>query len=249
MTVQIQGVPLNKILTFPFQDSQSRKRLLALFGLSLAGMFIPILPGFFVAGYSIQILRQAVREGTVVMPEWKDLNRLLVDGLSAAVIGLAYLLPGIIILFCGLIIYFVSFMAIIPQSQQAESFPPITIILPMIVLFTAIGLGSLLLIAGAIPLPAALARFADEGKIGAAFQIREIGRALKANPIGYLGAWIVFLGIYTFASYLYSIMYMTMVCCCIGILFLLIGAGTGAIIFMAMVGLAYRQGKAEASTA
>jgi len=247
MTVEVQGIPLNQVLTFPFRGPHALKRLLALCGLCLAGAFVPILPGLFVSGYLMLLLREAIHDGRVEMPEWKDLNRLLRDGLSSTVISLGYLLPGLVVFFGGIIFYFAILIFTIPGSRESGSTMPPTIFFAILVFFAALSLGSLLLLAGGIPLPIALARFADQGRLRAAFEFREIWRALKANPVGYLGAWIVFLGFFYLASFAYYVLYMSIVCCCFSFVPLLVGIGGGGLIFTAMIGLAYRQGLASVS--
>jgi hypothetical protein len=243
MTVHIEGVPFNRILTFPFRDATSIKRFLVVAGLSLACFLIPILPGLFVAGYSVRILRRAIQEGKVEMPEWSDETRLLIDGLYSTVIGLVYLLPGILTLIAGFFLYFVSFMLVIPSADSADTASFLTIFIPMAILFLSICLGAGLMFLGAIPYPIALARFADEGRLGAAFQIREIFRSLKKNPAGYFGAWVVCFGLIYILYFIYLISYLSVILCCPGYLVWIIGSYGAGCVFLAMIGLAYRQGK------
>jgi hypothetical protein len=243
MGVHIQGVPFNQVLTFPVHDAQSIRRFLVAAGLSLGGLIIPVVPGLFVAGYSIRILRGAVRDGEVSMPAWEGWNRLLADGASAALIALAYLLPGILAFAIGLGGYFLSFLAIIPALDRSDSLSVFVVMLPAAILCIGVTAGALLLLAGAIPLPAAAARFADEGRIGAAFQLAEIGGSLRRNPVGYLGAWVVLFGLMYFAYFLYMAAYFTVILCCPGYLLTLVTGMAGGLIWTAMIGLAYRQGK------
>jgi len=243
MSLHIEGVPFNQVLVFPFRDAQSFKRFLLVAGLTLAGFLIPILPGLIVAGYSIRILRQAIREGKVEMPGWSDENRLLVDGIYSAIITLVYILPGLITLMAGFILYFVSFLMVIPSPERADTASIFGIFIPMIILFAGMGLGTILLFLGAIPLPVAFCRFADEGRLGAAFQIGEIFRALKKNPIGYIAAWVVCFGLVYILYVIYWIAYVTVILCCPGYILMLVGTSAAGCVFLAMVGLAYRQGK------
>jgi hypothetical protein len=246
MGVQIQGVPLNRILTFPFQDAQSFQRFLVAGGLSLTGLVIPVIPGLFVAGYSIRILRQAIRQGEVSMPEWKAWDQLLRDGLSSAAIGSVYLLPGLLAFLVGLTAYFFSFLAIIPSLEKSEATVGFLVMVPMAILLMSMTIGIVLLLAGAIPLPVALARFADKGDLGAAFQLKEVGRILRGNPVGYIGAWVVLFGLMSVTYFLYMAAYMTVVLCCLGFALSILSAFAGGIIWTAMIGLAYRQCVPEA---
>ena len=246
MTLHIEGVPFHQVLTFPFRGSQAFKRFLIFAGLALGNFLVPVIPGLFTAGYSIKILRRAIREGRVEMPEWSEEGRLLTDGLYSMIISLAYLLPGLIVLVGGFFLYFLSFFLIMPTLEQNDSAFSFIIFLPMLILFGGMGLGTLLLMVGAVPLPVALCRFADEGRLGAAFQFGEIFRSLKKNPIGYIGAWVVMFGVFYILYFVYLIGYLTVVCCCPAYLLMLVGSAASGCIFLAMTGLAYREGKAAA---
>ncbi len=243
MAVQIEGVPFNRVLTFPFRGAKAIKRFLMVAVLFLACFIIPILPGLFVGGYSIRILRRAIREGLVEMPEWSDETSLLKDGIQSAVIGLAYLLPGLATLLSGFILYFVSFSLLIPSADSADSMPVGVVFIPMAILFGGMALGSLLLLLGVIPYPVAVCRFTDEGRLGAAFQLREIFTALKKNPIGYLAAWIVTFGLIYIFYFAFLLAYFTVILCCPGYLVFILGSAAAGCVFLAMTGLAYREGK------
>jgi hypothetical protein len=243
MTVQIEGVPLNRVLSFPFSDRQAFRRFLLAAGLTLAGFLIPVLPGLFVSGYSIRILRLAIREGKVEMPDWSGENQLLMDGIYSTIISLAYILPGLITLIGGFILYIISFVLVIPSPEQADATSVFGIFIPMFILFASMALGLALLMLSVIPLPVALCRFADEGRLGAAFNFREIFGAVKKNPLGYIAALVVCFGLMYILYFFYLIAYMTVILCCPGYLIMLAGIPAAGIIYLAMVGLAYRQGK------
>jgi hypothetical protein len=247
MNASVEGVPLNDILVFPFRDSQSVRRFLPLAALGLAGFVIPILPGLFSSGYLMRILQRAIREGKVEMPEWSDETRLLTDGILSTLIGLIYLLPGAATMIAGMILYQVSLFLIIPFLNSAEDVTMFAIFLPMIILTACITIGMILLWLGSIPLPVALCRYADEGRFGAAFGFGDIFRALKANPVGYFAAWVVVLGLFYLQYFVFMLLYFTVILCCPGYVLLMIGIVAASCVFLAMVGLAYRQGKAAAN--
>jgi hypothetical protein len=246
MTIHVSGIPFNRVLVFPVRNAQAAKRFLMYVGLLLAGFLVPLLPGILASGYSIRMMRKAIQEGEVEMPDFHDGERLLLDGLHTFLITLAYILPGILTLIGSYFFYMVSFFLIIPSADRIESYSYLNMFLPMAVLFFGMGLGIIILFLGAIPFPVALCRFADEGRLGAAFQFREIFGALKRNPVGYLGAWIVAGGWASIFYYIFFIAYMTVCLCCFGYLAMLIGVSAAGLVFMAMVGLAYRDGKAVA---
>lgn len=249
MSIQIEGVPFNRVLSFPLRDAQAVKRSLAAAGLFLACFVIPLLPGFLVGGYSVRLLRRTIRQGEVEMPEWSDASALLLDGVRAALIGLVYLLPGLLTLLAGIALYFFSFFLIIPAMENQESFSVLMVFLPMTFLFIGIALGMILLFVGAVPYPVALCRFADEGRLGAAFQLGKIFQELRRNPIGYLGAWIVAFGFCYVLYFVYFIAYLTVILCCPGYILFSAGSLFAGFVFLAMTGLAYREGKAIRSEA
>jgi hypothetical protein len=243
MSLHIEGVPFNDVLSFPFRGGRAFQRYLLLAGLTLLCFVIPVLPGLFAAGYSIRILRRAIREGKAEMPEWADESRLLMDGIYSTIISWAYILPGLLVLVGGFVLYFVSFMVIIPLSEQSETFSAFYIFLPMLFLFGGLAVGTVLLALGIIPLPVALCRYADEGRLGAAFQIGEIFKALKNNLIGYIGAFVVCSGFFYILYIVYMIAYFTVVLCCPAYLLMLAATPAAGCVYLAMIGLAYRQGK------
>lgn len=249
MAIQTQGIPLNRIFTFAFQDRSSRNRLLVAVGFSLASMLVPIIPSIFVSGYTVQFLRKTVREGGPAMPAWSDWNRMLIDGLLSMIISTIYLLPGMLMLFGGMIAYFISSVAILPAMESDATSTLLLMFLPLVILGLTMLVGLPLLLAGAIPLPIALARFADEERFGAAFQLGAIWRSLKANPVGYFAAWVVSIGLWYLGSFIYGIAYSTVILCCFGYVFLLAaGTWTGLVLY-AMIGLAYRESKQPAGSA
>jgi len=91
---------------------------------------IPILPLILLAGYTLQITRQAVHGQELHLPEWEEFGRLLLDGLRASAINLVYLAPGLVVMLGGAAIYLFSaislpFSATIagPNSAQRMTMP------------------------------------------------------------------------------------------------------------------------------
>ena len=77
----------------------------------LGSFVIPILPGLFVAGYALRIMRQAVDGEEIHLPAWGDWGKLAVDGFRWSVISFVYLLPGIIVVTIGYTAYIGGFVA------------------------------------------------------------------------------------------------------------------------------------------
>ena len=66
------GINLNQALSFPFQDSDSRKHFLIGCLVSLAAFIIPILPFLMLYGYAVRIVRQVLNNESPRMVPWED---------------------------------------------------------------------------------------------------------------------------------------------------------------------------------
>lgn len=119
-----------------------------------------VFPAFIATGYFVRVL-EATIEGEAEPPEWTDWGGLLVDGLKATVVGIAYsIVPTVVILGGGAM--FLGLGAAAGESGGG--------------VLAGIGLMSVLLL---IPLffiiylvvPAALCNMAAEDSLGAAFDL------------------------------------------------------------------------------
>lgn len=209
---------MRDLLRAPFATRENRNRTLTGVALLFLGMFVPLLPGLVVYGYAVRIMQQAIHAPGPDLPEWKDWGRLLWDGLRSWVIGLVYLAPGLLIGLCGMLAYFgIWFGTLINTGRGGradidEVFLP-WLLLAMVILFGSIFLSWFLSLLGAVPLPLALAHFAAEDRLGAAFNLRGIGRRMGADPWGYFLGWVITFGLGAVLYLAFVLIYTTLILC------------------------------------
>jgi hypothetical protein len=169
----------------------------------------------------------AIKGEEAVLPNWNNWGTLFKDGLRCAGVGLVYLGPGIIVSMMGFIAYFVMLLASIALTPESSSYDSTSAGLSVLVMFGAMGtlffsmfFGTLLLLAGVIPLPAALAHFIASDNLGSAFHLREWGRILRKDKWGYFIAWLLVAGLFGVLYLGFMLAYMTVILCMIGYLLL-----------------------------
>ncbi len=207
--------PLASLLKFPFEDEDWQTTFLIGSALIFVSFFIPILPLIFVAGYGMEVMRQAVRGEKLSLPKWDDWGRLFKDGLHALVISLVYAGPSVLIFILGFGFYFaVSFLApFMLESGAGEGIFVALLLFSMFVMFLSIFLSLLLFTVGGLPLPVAMAHAVRRDELKAAFRFREWWPILKANKWAYFVAWTVALGIFVILYLVYLLPIYTLVCC------------------------------------
>lgn len=246
---------LRRLLRSPFAMPDAQNRFLLGSALWFAGAFVPILPGLAVNGYLVRVMRNAIRGEAAHLPPWEGWSELLIDGLKATVIGLAYLLPGLLVFVTGFMAYFflspvsMIFLGLTRSRSDNSGMMLASIFLGMLFLFLGMAVGSLLTLLGTIPLPVALARFVDSGRLADAFSVRVIWRLIRGDAWSYLTVWVVVMGLIAIVYALYSVFYMTMVLCAIGLIILAPGAFYAAYVAATAFGDFYRQRSAASSPA
>jgi hypothetical protein len=189
--------------------------------LILAGFFVPILPGIFVAGYILQVMRQVIAGREPSLPAWDDWGKMALDGLQATVIGFVYFLPAMIVLFGGMGLYFFGtftfplMAANASDPTQAVGSMMALTFGSMVIMFLSMVLGMVLMLLGAVATPMATAHFVANDNLGAAFRLREWWRITRANKLGYFVAWVVVFGLYGILSFGVALLYYTIVLCCL----------------------------------
>ena len=158
---------IGKSFTFVFEDDQWIVKILIAAAILLLGvlfswmLLIPlILATALLGGYSVEIIRKVVRGELDSLPEWENWGDLLIDGLKVVVIGIVYALPLIILSVC----LGVPIGAFSEDAAGASSF--LSLCLSCFALLYAIALS--------LVYPAAIAFFAAEGDMGAAFRFGEV---------------------------------------------------------------------------
>lgn len=146
---------------------------------------IPIIGQVIVLGYMIEVGRNVIRGNPRPLPDWSDIGRLAVDGLSAFVISIVYVLPILAILCLVLL----SALAI-GGAFDSDGAPVNAIVAVGIFCFS--GFAVIYGIAvGWLFLPAALARYADTEDLMSALRFGEVWAITRANPVVFLMALLV----------------------------------------------------------
>jgi hypothetical protein len=190
--------------------------------LILAGYIIPIVPLIFVSGYILRIMRQAIEGQEVALPEWDDWGELTVDGLKAMVVYFTYFLPALIAFVVGFGAYIGSFLYLPMKAAMGTATPEeaamsvgTAMMGGMAAMFGGMLIGSLLAFLAAIAVPVAMAHFVADGRLRAAFHIREWLRILFADKLGYLIAWVIIAGLFAIVYTAMTLTYYTVVLCCL----------------------------------
>jgi hypothetical protein len=248
MNMQAATAQLRPYFGFPFQDRESRNRFIAGSALTIASIIIPIIPALFVYGYVLRIMRATADGEPPAMPAWEDWSSLLSVGVRGAIVNFVFLLPGMAVFFLGLAVYFgILILAPIVQGTPASSANPDAFfgffMIGMGALFLCMTVGSILFLLGAIPLPAALAHFAAQDRLGAGFSVREWWPILKANKLGFFISFVCTIGIFGIGYYAFLILYSTLVLLCVAIFILAPVGFYTSLVGASLFGDAYREGR------
>lgn len=160
---------LEAALRYPTSGEEGLERLFVGGVLVLLSVFV--LPAFLVYGYLVRSLA-AVAAGEEEPPAFDEWEGLFVDGIKAFVVAFVY----------GIVPVLLAFSVFVPVSvvTSVDGNEPSGVL-------AGIGLLAFLLlvtlaIAVAYVIMAALSNFAVEGRIGAAFDLRTIGRFATSGP-------------------------------------------------------------------
>jgi len=209
MTETLTMDSLKEVFRFPFQHEGWQQPFLIGSALIFAGFFIPIVPLVFVAGYVARVMAQAVAGEAPCLPRWEDWGELGRSGLRVTAISLIYLLPGAVISVGGIIFYIgVSmFSPLLIAVLGEDAIVGVLIMLIVFgglgVLFLSLAVGSLLLLAGGIPVPLATAHAISEDSFTAALRIGEWHPFLRRDRLGYFIVWVLVAGL---SAIIYSVL-------------------------------------------
>ena len=217
---------LSALLRFPFRGKSGQNRFLVGSALLLGGMFVPILPAILVYGYLVRLMRGVMRGEPAELPAWELWGELFIDGLKAMVVAFAYLLPGILSMLAGFVAYFLAgplSIAMMSAGRSGSDASPallLGLLGGMAIMLLGMSLGFFLSFLGTVPLPAALARFVESGRLGDAFHLRALWRLIRAQGWRYFAAWVVVMGLIGTAYILYTLIYFTWILCAVALFFL-----------------------------
>lgn len=178
---------LGKAFTFVFEDDEWITKILIAAAILLLGtlfswlLLIPlILAVALLGGYGVEIIRMVLRGEVDKLPEWDDWGALIADGLKVIVIGIVYALPLIVIACC----------LALPIAGFSENAEAVSATLGAFLACLSLLYG----IALSIVYPAAVAFFAAEDDLSAAFRFGDVFRFVGDNLVPYLitflGSWL-----------------------------------------------------------
>jgi hypothetical protein len=237
---------LKTFFRFPFQDSSSKSRFAIGSLLVLAGFIVPILPGLIAYGYCLRILRRSAEGEPPTMPPWDDWSAYLSLGFRGAIVHLTFLGPALIVFVAGMALYVATFFMIpladSPGANASDGAIALVVLLAMASMFGSMAVGSVLLLLGTLPLPAAMSHFAVTDQLSAAFRFREWWGILWANRLGYFIAFVIVAGILGLAYFAFFIFYASVVFLCLGYLLTIPVAFYAMLVAAGIFGAAYREG-------
>ena len=235
--------PLREFFRFPVSGEDWQSRFLIGSGLILASLFIPLIPGIFVYGYALQIMRRIIDGKSAALPEWKEWGILFVDGLRVLFIGIAFLLPAFIVA-CGATgLYFAGFIPLLGLAEgdtYAQSVLTFYL-LTFGIMFLGFFVSMILMVVGLFPLPFATALVATQNSAFAAFRFGEWWPGLRKGAVDYLIAWLLIIGLGAVIYVGFAIGYYSIILCCLLPFFLAPASFYTIAVWAAIFGETYRE--------
>ena len=240
-------------LTWVFKDPEWKNKFIIGSALFLAASFFGIVGfiGLFpVYGYSLAVMRAAIRGESRLLPKCDRLGELFVDGLKGTLAAILYFLPGILALVVAAILLFGAlfggiFSAAATGSRATPAQIGLYLILGQVGFFVLLPLSLVLFLVGSIPATMAWPQYARTGQIGAGYRVREMWRIFRANVAGFALAFIITAGLGVLVNYVISFMYLTIIFCFIAPLAIAPISFYLLLISTDVLGAAYREAAAK----
>lgn len=174
---------IEEAINYPRSGDDATKTILV--GGVLGLLSVLVVPVFLLLGYTVRVLR-ATEEGEETPPSFGEWGDLFVDGLKALAIVLAYSIVPLVVLA-------VTVGGIVAAALMGD-------VRPGAVAGALLGfsVSGLLWLVALYVIPAALASFASEGRIGAAFDATVLRSVLLDGR--YATAWLVALVLFVVAG-------------------------------------------------
>jgi hypothetical protein len=234
---------MKDLFVFPFRDPNWKNKLLIGSGISFLGMFIPLIPWMFVAGYGARLLRAgAANTDAERLPEWDHWGDLLMDGLRQTGVGLLASLPTMVLMGGGWLFYMIGVIRMTAAGENPGAGESLFMLASVMVMFFAMGLGMLFGLVTALFSPAAMAHVAVQRRFAALFDFQGWVKVLRANLGGFVTALLVFITVYTVIMFGWQVLYFTVILCFLAPLLLMPAAFYTALVFYRLVGQAYGEG-------
>ena len=238
---------------FPFRDKQWVGKFLIGSLFLLISYVIPVVPTIFVLGYAVRSMGFAVRTGESRLPEWDDWSDLGVKGFLSILIYFIYSLPGLVLLTSAGITYGLHCVisSLSGDGLGWGMLMPLTLVSGLLLLTSIViaAAGVLILVAGILMSPAAIARFATTGELSAALQIGRIWAIIRSQLGSFALIWGITYGLGYIAWTVYGLLAYTVCCCCLVPFLSAPIALYMLLVEMTLFGHAYREGASVTSDA
>jgi len=196
---------IGRAFAFVFDDPAWVKKVLIGGLITLAGFIIPLIPGFIVYGYMLEIMRRVYLGESEGLPEWDDIGGYLGRGFFLTVALFVWLLPALLLSGCAV-------TAIILAGGSSEN--DAVAGLSGLVAFCLFGAIFLVILIWAVAfLPVVAARYAVERRFGTMFAFGEIFAEVRRAGVGML---LLLLLIVLIASFIGQL---GIIACFIGVVF------------------------------
>lgn len=231
--------------TFPFKDPNWMIKLSIGSLLILASTVVPLVPLFFVAGFSLRIIQRIIHgDGQPVMPDWDDWEWLFKQGFKLSEAGLFYALPGLVLLTAGYILVFfpilgMSLARLASSVQQPLSANATALMNQGVILLVV---ASLLTLVGAFfSVPAAM-HMAATGDVKAIFRIKEWWMILRQASGKFIRGFLLITVASILLMILVTVMTATLVLCLPGTILFSVAGMYLSLVASALFASAYHSG-------
>jgi hypothetical protein len=167
---------IGRAFAFVFGDPAWVKKVLIGGLIVLAGFIIPLIPGFIIYGYMLEIMRQVYLGEVEGLPEWNDIGGYLARGFFLTVALFIWLLPALLLSGCA-----VGAILLAGGSTGNDAVAGLSGLVAFC-LFGALFLVSMLWAIAFLPIVAG--RYAVERRFGAMFAFGEIFAEVRRAGVG-----------------------------------------------------------------
>lgn len=189
---------LSKAFGFVFEDEKALEKMAIAAGLFAANFIIPIIPMFFLMGYTVMMMGAVVREGEdPALPEWKDWGDLLVKGLWAVALGIIPAVPIFFILNFGIGMNFatIALSVSLPSDSPGAVIPVFMSLIGVVILMGTVLVTVLIGLFWGILYPAMLGYMVREDRFSAVFEVRRWWQVFRTDVGSFLLVYLVVMAV------------------------------------------------------
>jgi len=194
------GYKFGAAFQFVFHDPSWTSKILV--GALFSVLSVFLIGAVFVAGYVVRLARRTMNSEQHPLPEWDDLQAILIDGLRGLAVYLGHML-AVALIFIPLLLAFGGALAL---SEHEDSLPHSIGLLVVIAIVVGLGSFVLMVLIVLCYIPAAMVRFIRTNSIRAAFEFSANAEFIRNNSSIYflglltiiLASFLAQLGIFLF---------------------------------------------------